>query len=165
VPGLNAVQGLHQAITGCDAFTGQTLNPLQRGLGVLAAAGPLLHGAGALVGVGSDLLADAKGVASVEYHHVLPNAAEFRRFWQFAKINIHEFTVPLEAGFHQNVIHGGPGAGGAWNSEWRTFFESGPRSQEEIFGFADALKAKYGIDKIKEVTYPYTSLLKKYGKF
>jgi hypothetical protein len=50
VPGLNAVQGLHQAVTGCDAFTGQTLNPLQRGLGLLAAAGPLLHGAGALAG-------------------------------------------------------------------------------------------------------------------
>jgi hypothetical protein len=58
VPGLNAVQGLHQAVTGCDAFTGQTLNPLQRGLGVLAAAGPLLHGAAAIVGGGGEILGD-----------------------------------------------------------------------------------------------------------
>ena len=48
VPGLNAVQGLHQAVSGCDAITGERLNGFQRFFGGLAVAGPLLHGAAAV---------------------------------------------------------------------------------------------------------------------
>ena len=66
VPGLNAVQGLHGAITGCDAITGQNLNGWQRALGALAAAGPILHGAAGIIGAGGELLGDISGSAARE---------------------------------------------------------------------------------------------------
>jgi hypothetical protein len=37
--------------------------------------------------------------------------------------NINEFTVNVEKGFHQSVIHGvkSDAAGGAWNGAWEQF--------------------------------------------
>jgi hypothetical protein len=55
VPGVSAIQGLSQAITGCDYITGDSVDGWGRAGGALAAAGPLLHGIGAAASIVSDL--------------------------------------------------------------------------------------------------------------
>jgi hypothetical protein len=48
-------------------------------------------------------------------HHLYPQALAER--WAEFEIDYHEFTNNVDFAFHANVIHGGSGPGGAWNSE------------------------------------------------
>jgi RHS repeat-associated protein len=64
-----------------------------------------------------------------EWHHLMPKAQEFTRYFGEAKINVDRFRVGLQGMYHQGTefaLHqGGFGVrGGLWNAAWRQFFAS-----------------------------------------
>ncbi|MCW3098461.1 MAG: repeat-associated core domain protein [Chthonomonadaceae bacterium] len=108
----------------------------------------------ALPGVASKVAKTVRRVGPNQLHHVFPR--EFAARWEQAGIEYHEYTIPVERNYHQNVIHGGPGKGGAWNGEWRTFLKNNPNATpEEMWDQMRQMRKKWGIDGHKFwVPYP-----------
>lgn len=58
-------------------------------------------------------------------HHLFPQAKEFRRWFNKARVDIHEYTIVIPEHLHQQ-IHAGDGRGGAWNEAWRLYVRAHP---------------------------------------
>ncbi|MFP2929085.1 TIGR02269 family lipoprotein [Pyxidicoccus sp. 3LG] len=52
-------------------------------------------------------------------HHVFPQ--EFKKWFQFKRINIHDWTLVIEKHIHERIHYGA--RGGPWNAAWRQFIE------------------------------------------
>ena len=141
LPVLGPIQGGMEAITGCD-LGGNSLGPIDRALGGVGAALPLLHGIGGVVGTVGEVVGDIGAVERYENHHLLPRDFE-HQFGEVGIGNIHlpEFLVPLERNYHQDIVHGMPdaggvwrnnGRGGLWNDEWKWFFDHTEKPTEEM---------------------------------
>jgi RHS repeat-associated protein len=83
----------------------------------------------------------------VEYHHLLPQAKKFRKFFEAAGLDIEQFKIPLDKAKHRlkpNGVH--TIDGGNWNKRWDEFFEANPfATKEEILEFMNKLRTEFGI--------------------
>lgn len=82
----------------------------------------------------------------VEQHHLLPKAAEFRRFFDAAGLDVEDFKIPLTRAEHRlkpGGLHTGPDN---WNAQWRRFFSENPNATRgQILGHLDEMKERAGI--------------------
>ncbi|MBN1206133.1 MAG: TIGR02269 family lipoprotein [Myxococcaceae bacterium] len=71
-----------------------------------------------------------------EKHHIFSRA--FREWFANRKINIDEYTMPLEVEKHRSIHRGAKG--GPWNAAWDKFiFENPGATKDEIFRYAGQL--------------------------
>ncbi|WP_052420132.1 TIGR02269 family lipoprotein [Hyalangium minutum] len=71
-----------------------------------------------------------------EKHHIFPQAS--REWFEGKKIDIDEYTIPLEVEKHRSIHRGE--RGGPWNAAWRKWiFDNGDATKEEIFRYAGQL--------------------------
>jgi hypothetical protein len=56
-------------------------------------------------------------------HHIFPQAREFATRWP-PLLDIHDphYGSWVDIATHNDIVHEGPGSGGAWNANWRDFF-------------------------------------------
>ncbi|WP_082282667.1 TIGR02269 family lipoprotein [Myxococcus hansupus] len=74
-----------------------------------------------------------------EKHHIFPQAPELAGWFTQQGVKIHDYTMPIPLELHRR-IHGGAGAGGAWNEAWRAYMRrNSGATPEEIFKHAGEL--------------------------
>jgi hypothetical protein len=115
-------------------------------------------GEGEAAAEGREALLEAKtagkeleSTAVTQLHHIFPQSKNFRSFFTDKKINIHNYTVPLERRFHLSTVHGT----GKWNDAWKTYINGAGKSAtpEEVKAFAKDLSKRYGIDPEQIIKY------------
>jgi uncharacterized lipoprotein (TIGR02269 family) len=80
-----------------------------------------------------------------EKHHIFSQAPDLKGWFELKGINIHEYTIPLEVGFHRS-IHRPPPPGGAWNEAWRKYRDAHRNAtKEEIMRYAGQLIYEFGL--------------------
>jgi RHS repeat-associated protein len=96
-------------------------------------------GAAALIAGGAVGKAPAQA-SETALHHVFPQ--EFAREFGQIGIDIHQFTLELPMGVHQDVH------GAGWNADWKDFLEAGTSlpSVAQTQAFATELIIEYGLD-------------------
>ena len=92
-----------------------------------------------------------------EKHHIFPQ--EFKAWFELNGINIHQWTMFIEAELHQD-IHRGP-SGGPWNAAWRQYIQGKRRrkvAKEEIWKHAWELCVRFGLMAPLQPYYGKTQL-------
>jgi hypothetical protein len=124
----------------------QTIVGIAEGNPSAVAAGILSAGTR---GVGGQVIGRGSSVArgAVEMHHLLPQAARFRQFFERAGLDIEEFKIPLDRATHR-LNPGGVHTrrGGDWNGVWDDFFRVNPNAtQQEILSQMARMRQDFGI--------------------
>jgi uncharacterized lipoprotein (TIGR02269 family) len=80
-----------------------------------------------------------------EKHHIFPQ--EFKEWFERQGIDIHQWTMLIEADLHKSIHRGA--SGGPWNAAWRQFIREKRRdkqvTQEEIWKHAWELCVRFGL--------------------
>jgi hypothetical protein len=118
-------------------------------VGETAAAGKLIAPAARSAG-------NLAGPLKFADHHIFPQ--QFRDFFSSRGIDIHQFTITVEAQLtHLKGIHGNGNLGqfpGRWNSLWKSFIDKNPNaSQKEIFQFAGKMLDEFKLGHLP--IHPY----------
>ena len=82
-----------------------------------------------------------------DVHHLLPQANEFRRYFDDTGLDIEDYTMDVPRDTHIEIHSGqGMGRGGAWNNAWREFFRDNPNaSGEQIIEQMNRMADQFGL--------------------
>ncbi|MFN8138188.1 MAG: DUF2380 domain-containing protein [Fimbriimonadales bacterium] len=82
----------------------------------------------------------------LDIHHLIPRAV-WKRLGDLG-IDLDAFCVMIERDFHQGVIHGGGGRGGAWNTAWTKWLDDlqRPPTAQEVIDKAIQMAKDWGLE-------------------
>jgi hypothetical protein len=114
------------------------------------------------INAGEEAIAGLLKAPKFHLHHIFPQVEKLQGWFASRGIDIHQYTVKLEAMIHLKGVHGsggfvGPGnvvLPGHWNQLWVSFMEANPNATaKDIFQFAGALMDQFGLSGLPIVPY------------